>query len=176
MSFKPIFGKSTLLRPVRVSDAQFILDLRTDSTRNQYLSSVEKNLEHQVAWITEYKLREERGEEFYCIVEAIGSGDSLGTVRLYDFKSSSFAWGSWIFKLGAPVFAAIESALLVYDHAFFELGFLNSHFDVRHGNSRVIKFHTQFGARMVRTDNENCYFELAKEEYLNARERYAQFL
>jgi len=124
-----IWAKLTKNKLVSLNDAEFILSLRLDENKNKHLSSVANNLNAQKEWIESYKKREENNLEYYYII-VIGE-EKLGTVRLYDFKGDSFSWGSWILKKGVPPYAAIESALLVYEIAFYKLGFKCSHFDVR---------------------------------------------
>jgi RimJ/RimL family protein N-acetyltransferase len=171
--------KNLQLRTAEVRDAEFILALRLDASRNQYLSAVQNDLQAQRHWLVQYKLREQQRLEYYFIIESHPSaslGEPLGMLRLYDFQGDSFCWGSWILKPGAPVFAAIESALAVYETAFYELGFQRSHFQVRKGNTKVVDFHLRFGARMIRQDELEHHFEFDKTSYEAARQRYKRFL
>lgn len=174
--FAAIAMKSVRLRLVELSDARFILDLRLDPKLNQYLSSVDDDLDGQAAWLHDYKTREESGREFYFIIEMLSSSERLGTVRLYDFREESFSWGSWILRSDAPRFAAVETSLAVYDYGFGPLGFAKSHFDVRRENARVIRFHERFGAVRVREDDFNVYYELLRETYFATRPSYSRFI
>jgi RimJ/RimL family protein N-acetyltransferase len=90
-------------------------------------------------------------------------------VRLYDFQDDSFCWGSWILDRNKSRYAAIESAILVYDIGFDCLGFSRSHFDIRKENKRVIHFHERFGAKMIGEDEFNVYFNLSQPDYLGRR-------
>lgn len=163
------------LRLAVEADAEFILSLRQDATRNRHLSSVDDDVDRQRAWLRDYKLREREGREYYFLI--LGEDDEpLGTVRLYDFQGDSFCWGSWILKQGAPAFAAIESALMVYEIAFGRLPFSRSHFDVRKANRKVVDFHLRFGARVVGEDALNYYFSYDRETYLATKARYGRFL
>lgn len=167
--------KHIVLRLVEEDDAEFILSLRIDDDRNRYLSTVKNDLNAQREWIKAYKNREARSEEYYYVIEASDS-ERLGVVRLYDFRDDSFCWGSWILKRGAPKYAAIESALAVYELAFYTFGFNRSHFDVVKGNDRVIAFHRRFGAKQIDEDETNVYFVISKENYETTREKYRKFL
>jgi len=158
-------GKNINFRLAETSDAEFIFNLRKE--KGQHLSKVE-SLEAQVEWFSEYKLREGL-EEFYFIIER--KGESIGTVRLYDFKDDSFSWGSWIIKDGVPLMTAIESALMVYDFAF-ECGFKKSHFCVRKENKKVIKFHQDFRASVVGETEKDFLFSFSKEDYQKTRNRF----
>ncbi|WP_086296451.1 GNAT family N-acetyltransferase [Campylobacter devanensis] len=168
-----LVGKNINLRLVEVSDAKFIYDMRQDS-KSKYLSVVNSGVESQIEWIKEYKKREFKGSEYYFVIES-KNNESLGLVRLYDFRGDSFCWGSWIIKDNAPSCCAIESVLCVYDFAFYELGFKQSHFDVRKDNIKVIAFHKRFGAIIVSEDDENYYFKFTLEDYIKTRKKYAKF-
>lgn len=169
-----LVGKNINLRLVEVSDAKFIYDMRQDS-KSKYLSVVNSGVESQVKWIQEYKKREFKGNEYYFVIES-KEKESLGLVRLYDFRDDSFCWGSWIIKDNAPSSCAIESVLSVYDFAFYELGFKKSHFDVRKNNDKVIAFHKRFGAIIIGEDNENYYFNFTLQEYNETRKKYIKFV
>jgi len=170
-----INGKHINLISVTTDDAAFILSLRLDANLGKYLSTVENDLQAQIEWINSYLHRERRGEEYYFVITE-KSGERLGTVRVYDFKGDSFSWGSWVMRPGNPSYAAIESALCVYEFAFAALGFARCHFEVRKENQKVIVFHTRFGATIVGEDDLNNYFELSKSDYLATRKKYVKYL
>lgn len=170
---KPIArGKTIYLREVVADDAEFILSLRTDPGKNRYLSSTTADVSKQRIFIELYK---KSLTDFYFII-CDQAANPLGTVRIYDIRGQSFCWGSWILSAGAPVQAAIESALLVYDFAFYSLHYGFSHFDVRRDNVRVVDFHKRFGARIVAEDEANYFFSYDFASYLKIRQRYAKFL
>jgi RimJ/RimL family protein N-acetyltransferase len=154
--------KSIGIRLVEPSDAAFILSLRLDGRYNKFLSKVEGNLEAQERWILDYKTEEKAGNQFYFIIERL-DGTQCGTVRVYDFREDSFCWGSWILNEEKTKYAALESAILIYQFGFDNLGFSKCHFDVMKGNDRVISFHKRFGAEVVGEDSENFYFEIKKD-------------
>lgn len=168
-------SKHIRLRLVQTADAGFILGLRLDENLNQFISKVEDDLQKQKEWIEHYKTLEAEGQEYYFIIES-KKGQSLGTVRLYDFDGKSYSWGSWLLKKGSPAFAAIETVLLIYEVTFFKLGCSKIRGDVRKENKKVLKFHRRFGARIVREDNLNCYFSMDRVEYESIRQRYRRFL
>lgn len=166
--------KHTTLRLAGLDDARFILDLRLDPERNKHVSEVEDSLPKQIQWMIAYKQRELGRQEFYFVIQS-SKGEPYGAVRIYDFNAVSFCWGSWMIRRGAPAHTAIESALSVYEFAFYTLRFQRAHFDVRKNNERVVKFHERFGATITRSDAENYYFRLEREEYQYTRERYKRF-
>jgi RimJ/RimL family protein N-acetyltransferase len=165
-----ISGHNIDLRLVEIDDAEFILRLRLDERLNQHISATDADLESQVEWLRRYKEREREGREYYFIVEG-KSGEPYGTVRLYDFQQDSFCWGSWIMLPGNPS-KAFESAVLAYECGFDKLGFAKSHFSVDKNNSRVVAFHKRFGAKIVREDETNYYFQSLKADFEAAKERY----
>jgi RimJ/RimL family protein N-acetyltransferase len=170
-----VTGKSIKLRSADLSDAAFILNLRLDEQRNRFLSRIENNLTRQTEWLNQYLEREKSEKEYYFIITDLSS-EALGTVRLYDFQGDSFSWGSWLIKAGSPAQAAIESALLVYELAFYHLGFHQTHFEVMQGNAKVRAFHERFGAEIVRSDTTRDYFILSREGYERMREKYKKYL
>lgn len=100
----------------------------------------------------------------------------LGTIRIYNTQLETFTWGSWLLDHTAPANAAIESALLVYDFAFFALHYGQAKFDVRKANSSVVRFHQKFGATLTGEDSKDYFFSLDFSQYVAARERFANYL
>ena len=62
--------------------------------------------------------------------------------------------------------------MLAYECGFDKLGFAKSHFSVDKNNSRVVAFHKRFGAKIVREDETNYYFQSLKADFEAAKERY----
>ncbi|MCE2571533.1 GNAT family N-acetyltransferase [Motilimonas eburnea] len=152
-----LVSKTIQLRLVQEDDAEFISELRSNKKYNKHLSKSDTNVDAQKLWIREYKEKEELKEQFYFIIERL-DGTRCGTVRLYDFREGSFCWGSWILNQDKTRYASIESALLVYEFGFKELGCAKSHFDVRKENYAVCSFHEKFGAKQVgETELDNLY-------------------
>lgn len=168
---KLVKGKHIKLREVEVSDAAFILSLRLDPRLNQFLSKTVNDLSRQEEWIREYH---GKTGEYYFIIES-EHNIPLGTVRIYDIRDDSFCWGSWIIKKDAPIHAAIESALLVYEVGFYSLGFKKAHFDVRKNNDSVVAFHKRFGARVIDSDEINFYFSYTIEDYEKIKTKYRKY-
>jgi RimJ/RimL family protein N-acetyltransferase len=165
-------GKTIFLREVMISDAEFIIKLRTDPEKSKHLSVTQNNIDMQKIFISNYL---ESRIDYYFIISD-WSQCPLGTIRIYDVRDDSFCWGSWILSKEAPKNAAIESALLIYDFAFFSLHYPTSHFDVRKENHKVVDFHKRFGACIVREDELNYYFKYSREVYSFMREKYRRYL
>jgi hypothetical protein len=99
----------------------------------------------------------------------VSDGADCGLVRLYDFCEMegrrSFCWGSWIIPPPRAPGLVTYSALLVYEVGFGALGFEQSHFDVRQGNTGVIGFHERAGARRVSEDQQDVFFRFFPEDH-----------
>ncbi|MCP4473928.1 MAG: GNAT family N-acetyltransferase [Gammaproteobacteria bacterium] len=165
-------GKSIFFREITVNDAKFIIELRTDPKNKKHLSVISNDIEKQRDYITNYL----KCQTDYYFIICDWSNHPLGTIRIYDIRDDSFCWGSWILAKDAPTNAAIESALLIYDFAFFSLHYLKSHFDVRKKNQRVVHFHKRFGANVVSEDDLNYYFHYDRDTYVDMRQKYNRYL
>ena len=166
-----IQGWSVVLRDAEEADAGFILSLRLDPGRNQFLSPVPDDVERQRAWLRDYQAS--AGQAYFIICDR--QLRPLGTVRVYDAVWDSFSWGSWILKQGVPPTAAIESALLVY-RLGLSWGFAASHFKVHRANNPVVQFHESFGAQRTAETEEEIFFRLDRGAIERALQRYARFL
>lgn len=169
-------AKSIKLRLADPEDAEFILSLRTDPTKNRYLSPVGSDIETQRQWLRAYKARELAGSEFYFIIEALPQSTPCGVVRVYGIENDTFTWGSWITTHDAPRKTAIESACLIYSFAFEKLGLSRCYFEVRRENSRVLAFHDRFGAQRTTADDLNQYFDYSRDVWLAHKSAFAEFM
>ena len=169
---KRLQGKTLTLRNAEVSDAGFILQLRTDARKGMHLSATSAVLEDQQAWLRRYE--HTVGDAYFIIEDA--TGGAAGTVRLYDARGDSFCWGSWIVKDGAAASVAIESALMVYAYALDTLGFDRAHFDVRRDNERVWSFHERFGAVRVAENDADIEYTISNEAIRASMRRFRQYL
>ena len=167
-----IEGKNVLLRDVVEDDAEFVLNLRLDQNKNKYINKTNADLQEQIKYI---KNSHNKNGEYYFIIEDKTSG-RLGTVRIYDIIEDDFSWGSWIIINDAPYYAGVESALLIYETAFYSLGFKKSHFEVRKENLKVVDFHKRMGAIIKSEDDLNYYFSYSIESYESVKYKYKKFL
>lgn len=167
-----IIGHNLVFRDADVSDAAFILSLRTDERKKRFISPTSPQLAQQVAWLTAYR---ESGDQAYFIVED-ASGERAGTIRLYDPVGDRFCWGSWLMKAGAPVNYAVESVLILYRYALHELGFSRSYFAVRKANRSVWRFMERFGAHRTGETAIDFLYETERDRIERSLESYARFL
>jgi len=158
-----ITGKNIDLRPIEISDAEFILSLRLDPALNQYLSSVENNIEKQREWL---QFCQQDPTQHYFIIQN-KQQQPLGTIRIYDIKNNSFCWGSWIVIPEARSYASFESIILLYHYAFFELGFDHTNFDVRKENTKALNFYLRFGAVITHENDQDFFLTYTKEDFLD---------
>lgn len=165
----------TCLRLAREEDAAFLLKLRMEPTRSRFISATNEDLGAQIAWMRAYAQRFAAGTEAYFVIT--DQGVPLGSLRLYDYlpPDNSYCWGSWIILPAAGPTVAVRSLLLAYDMAFGPLGFTQARFDVREGNTSVWHFHERMGAKLVRKDSINRYYEYSFARYQQARPRLAKF-
>ena len=165
LSFASLELGTIRLAPVREQHAGYIYKLRIDPALNEHLSAAPPSVAAQEQWIAGYVNREAAGQEYYFLIERL-DGTPCGTVRLYDFNPPahphSFSWGSWILDRSKTRYAALESALLVYETGFERLGFSAAHFEVRKSNVKVISFHQKFGARLTSEDDTCVYMSLTR--------------
>ncbi|RPH28136.1 N-acetyltransferase [Buttiauxella warmboldiae] len=171
-------GKTINLKLVGESDAEFIYSLRNNNKLNQYLTPSIGTVEDQKKWIKKYKKRESDGKEYYFLIAKNERNENIGTVRLYDFRDEekSFCWGSWILTENKTVSSALETALLVYNYAFNQLGFEKSHFDVRKENKKVVDFHLKLGSRIIQQNDSDYFFVYEKEVFFSKMNTYNKFL
>lgn len=148
-------------------DAAYICTLRDDPLLNRHLNRSPSDAGAQLDWLKAYKAREAAGQEYYFVI--VNDGADHGVVRMYDFRElegrRSFCWGSWIIPRPKVAGLATYSALLIYEVGFEALGFGQCHFDVRRGNTGVIRFHEAAGAHRTGGDEADLFFRFYPEDY-----------
>ena len=169
---------SMRVREVKVLDADYLYSLRTNEGYSKYISKVSNGVEAQQKYIRQYEQdNESRRTSFYFIFENKITNMRCGTVRIYNFEHEIFEWGSWILDENKSRYAALETAILVYEFAFNALGFDKSEFEVNKENSGVVSYHKRTGAEVIGEDETNYYFRVTKELGLacakNFREKLA---
>ncbi|WP_175540395.1 GNAT family N-acetyltransferase [Halomonas sp. QHL1] len=156
------------VREVTEGDSSYVYSLRTDISYSKYISKVSSEPEQQRSYINNYiKENQLVRSSFYFIIKNIENNKRCGTVRLYNFRDDSFEWGSWILDSNKTRFAAMETAIFVYEFAFNNLGFSKSEFEVNKENEKVVSYHLKSGAKVISEDSENLYFRITKDEALS---------
>jgi hypothetical protein len=170
-----ILGKFMRCRPVLISDAEFIVKLRTDPHRSKHISKTASSITKQQEWISAYLDRWHRKEEFYFIVQDL-QGLNCGTLRIYNILENECTAGSWVMQLGTSPAVSLESYLA---GLFFPICVLIKpivHIDVRASNKRVWSWHESCGAVFTHEDSENRYYYYNKESYETAKQRVYMLL
>lgn len=166
------YGKTIYFRNVEVTDAEFIISLRSNINRNKYLSPIDQDLEKQRAWIISYA--KSLNQAYFIIYN--NSDQRIGTVRIYEAAGNSFSWGSWLIAPNAHSMAAIESALLVYKIGIDFFGFSKAHFKVSKSNISVCRFHEKFGADRVSESTEEIQYSIDLDQIKKSFSHYQRFL
>lgn len=154
-----IEGKIINLRLVKEEDADFILKLRNDKELSKFISPTNINLEEQIKWIKSYKIREEKKEEFYFIVES-KIGVPCGTVRVYNinYENKETTWGSFILDKTRPNSASNEVIELSLKFIFEKLKLKKVYLDVRKENYKAIHIYKKNNFLKIGEDRKNYYY------------------
>jgi RimJ/RimL family protein N-acetyltransferase len=160
-----VSGYAYTLRPVEISDAELIIELRTQAGRSQYLHRISPDVDSQTKWIEVYL---DRTEDYYFVITRSATGIPEGLVGLYDIDPAvgSAEWGRWILRSGSQ--AAAESALLIY-RVGFEIVRLNEVYcRTVADNLSVLSFHDSCG--LQRRGLYAAYGKLDDERWFDAVE------
>lgn len=153
------------VRLVNEKDVSFILGLRTDPRLGRFISETSSEVEQQVKWLKDYKLREKDGKEYYFIYSY--QGEAVGVNRIYniDFEKKEAVGGSFVFKKGCLIELPVLSTLIQLDIAFNLLGIDRMLGDIRKGNRKVIKFHQILKVHFISEDELNLYYEYGRNVF-----------
>ncbi|MEL1240094.1 GNAT family N-acetyltransferase [Flavobacterium flavipallidum] len=164
------------LRFVEEKDAAFILELRTDLSKSRFISQTDSDTEKQKEWIKNYKLREEKGEEFYFIASDVNEID-FATYRIYNKKEDTIEIGSFISRpsYNNPI-NVIKLDIIIKEYVFTVLGYQKLNFEVRKDNKSVVNYHKKFNPVIVNEDELNYYFVLEKEAFFESKIKFQSFL
>lgn len=154
------------LRPIKLSDAQFVIDTRLeDMERNKFVHPISRDINVQEEWLKTYFKRE---GDYYFIIENRFTGESEGLISFYDEQDGKAEWGRWVVKKGS--LSAPESVYLLYRIAFEQVGLNELYCRTISDNINVVSFHTSIGEKL-RVVHEKL-FELNGNMY-DATEQYS---
>lgn len=162
------------VRLVNEGDAEFILQLRTNSKLCRYIHETEINLEKQKEWIRDYKKREAIGTEYYFIY--FYNSQPFGVNRIYNITQDSATSGSWICLPGYLPQQTVATSFILRDILFEYLLLNEDKFDVRINNLQVNKLNKLFGSEIVSQDESNYYWLLTKEQYYKNKNKIMRLL
>ena len=127
------------LRPVKRTDAQFIIDIRLeDAERNRFIHSISPNINEQKVWLERYF---DRDGDFYFVIENRITGKREGLIAFYNEKNGKAEWGRWILKKGS--LSAAESVYLLYRIAFEQVGLQELYCRTIVDNTATVSFHNE---------------------------------
>lgn len=162
-------------RFVNESDAQFIIDLRTDPIKSKYIGSTDDSIESQKEWIRHYKERERKGTDYYFIFY-FGSIPA-GVTRIYGIEGNHFIHGSWVFANNVPPFCSLAAAIIAREIAYETLG-LEEEIDtsgIHENNQGVLQVSRMMGVSFYgERETENGKFLLGRlpKEVFNENKKY----
>ena len=164
------------LKLVDESDAEFILELRTDIKKSRFISNTNPDVIQQKKWIKDYKEREKKGEEYYYIA-LDENGEKFATYRIYDFQQNSVEIGSFVSKpdYDKPI-NIVKLDIMIKEYVFNVLQLENLHFEVRKLNMSVVKYHKKFYPKITSEDELNYYFSLNKNDFERGKQNFIKIL
>lgn len=127
-----------MIRFVEEEDASFIVKLRNNPSLSRYLNSTSVNIDDQVNWIRNYKIKEKNNKEYYFII--FENGIRKGLYRLYNINNVSITIGSWLFDSCEYKYLPILTDLLMWDIVFYGLNKPVILFETHKGNRSVIQY------------------------------------
>jgi hypothetical protein len=132
-----ITGYAFKLRPIELSDAQLIVDLRTSQPeRSKFLHPISSDVDFQKVYLKKYF---DTPNDYYFVVERLQNSLAEGLIGIYDVKDRSAEWGRWI--LDKNSLAAIESCFLIYKVGFACLNLREMYCRTILNNQPVVSFH-----------------------------------
>lgn len=170
-----IKGINIELKAVTETDAQFIIDLRTDNQINKYIHATDKNLIKQQEWIQQQRNRD---GDYYFVIKS--DNHLWGTISLYNinYNEKEGEFGRWICPNNS-IFA-YESVFLLYEFAFVLLQLERVYTLTVKENFKVINFHKKNGARFVKERKTDNFIlveqEVMRHSYSTIREERKRML
>lgn len=145
-------GPGSVLRPMRIDDAAFMLDLRRRPTRNRFIHETDPDLERQRAWIADKLSCVD--DLTYILVSKV-DGRPRGAISIYeiDVRRRMARQGRWLTAPGSRCVA--EFALLGYELIFEVLGIEVIYAKIPAPHKTVIAFQERLGARLIDAEPEH---------------------
>lgn len=159
---------------VNEKDASFILHLRTNNKLSRHLHPTQDDLECQIQWIREYKIREKEGREYYFIFSK--DDKPIGVNRVYNIFEYFGVGGSWLCDPNNDPMDSLITTILGDEVCFDIIGLAYIVFDVRKANTHVWKFHESRGAIKIGESDIDYYYYLSKTNYKSKINKYLRLL
>ncbi len=138
-------GFGIRLRAVCMSDAPFIVWLRSSAHAKGRIGDTTPDVAGQRAWLAKYF---DRADDYYFIIET-KHGIPVGTQGVYDIHGTSAEVGRWVVR--PQVQAAIPSYLLILDFAFEQLKLSEVRATTIATNASMISLNKRVGFEDFRT-------------------------
>lgn len=156
---KEIKGKNITFKLVTDDDINFIIDIRNNHKHKNNLAGSAQTYEEQKKWLIDYKIREEKNEDFYFVVYLNKTNTKVGLIRLYDIRNESFEQGSLVIKEETPINIVLEVLKMIYEFGFKTLKLKEGRLRVKKINKVGNKFHKNYGAEFYKEDEELNYYK-----------------
>ena len=170
-NFKPIEGKYVNLREIEITDAEFILELRTKGKGAKFLHETSTNVNKQIEYLQRYK---QLDNEWYFIVEN-KMHYPLGCLSAYDIQENSACTGRWVMSKSAKLQESIEGDLLLKNFVFNILEKDNLRTDTKHSNKNMINYFKIWKCDVIDDDGDLYYFNLSKNVYKDVKSLIMRF-
>ena len=140
-------GYGCRLRPVRIDDAEFIVNLRNQPFAKGTIHATDPSIPKQADWISRY-LR--RAGDYYWVIETPDNGERVGTVGFYDItESGDEGMPGRLVVMPQTKFNIFAPLYLIYDYFFSNTPLCRIIMDVVKSNKKVVRFHRLYGARLL---------------------------
>ena len=162
---KVLRGNTISLKSVDLDDAEFIVRIRNDETKNKYVHPVPADIELQKEWIKRQKDRD--GDYYFVIYD--DKYNKCGLASIYDINISNreAEFGRWV-SWGNSV-QNIESVILAFDFAFENFAIDKIYMRTMYENKIVRSFWKRFGAESLGKVYE---MDLWLDKAIVTREKY----
>lgn len=137
---KTLVGNYISLRTVSIDDAEFILNLRLDDSKNEYIHETPNDIKLQKMWIENQ--RSKSNDYYFLIMNK--EQKPLGTISLYNLTHISGELGRWISYGNA--YENLESVILLHNFAYQVLNLERVYTCTKIENKKVIRFWKKFGS------------------------------
>lgn len=152
------------VRLAEVEDSAFILKLRT-SKRGQILKVTDNDLDKQVEWMKEYKVRERNGLDYYFIYSFNGVPFGVNRINDIDYENKTCSSGSWVCSEDTPFERAISTCLIVREIEFDLLGVDYCYGLTKKVNKQIQKFSKLLGSEVTGESDTEIYYRISREQY-----------
>lgn len=161
-------------RLVNEDDTDYILSLRTNKKLTKFLHPTENSRQKQLEWLTNYKVSEREGRDYYFIYEK--DGKPIGINRIYDINKYYGTIGSWICSPDNEAETSMATYFFMLDIFFKILDLDMAVFEVSRGNEHVAKLHKMAGAQQIGENSKEYHFIMLKQVYLSHNDKLLDLL